>query len=427
MLLVPVLTAAGMPSLPPASAAPPVASAAIATPGFVTVLFGRTQWVSVATQNGIPCVRLPGTVTLGHVHKALAKRGLDAVGVVIPSRTPKTGYRCFGGYTVHPGWDRLERWYAHGWRFVSGGSHRDIRKMTYEGKLAESCESLRVFRDHGMPGRGMYAYANDKWSLSAQRDPVSRCFDFGRRYARFRVNDRSSTTPPWLQWTHSVNGGRCHARSLRCYRSGSTPSRYDSPKRLAALMAAEPNTWVAVQFYRFVKGRYHGSSEWNWNCRGPHWRRHHTSQLELYCYRDFVRVMNALRNRVGSGGVIERDPGTVAAAWGRVLSPPGPGELRTTRTRIACGAARVGVSVTCRATVTDTDDGIPKAPGGRVRWSSTDGRFGATSCLLSGVRPSTTCRVSFTPSTVGAGVQASYGASSTHAASAGHVVLSTTA
>jgi hypothetical protein len=424
VLLSGVLVAAGLSSLPRSGVAAPVASTASVAPGFVSVIFGRTQWVSVATLNGTPCSRLPDTVTLGHAHKALAKRGLDAVGVVIPSRTPETRFRCFDGFTLQPGWDRLERWHAHGWAFVSGGSHRDIRRMTYEGKLAESCGSLRVFRDHGMPGWGMYAYANDKWSLSAQRDPVSRCFDLGRRYAPFRVNDRSSTTPPWLQWTHSVNGGRCHARSLRCYRSGSTPSRYDSPKRLAALMAAEPNTWVAVQFYRFVKGRYHGSSEWNWNCRGPHWRRHYTSQFELYCYRDFIRVMNALRNRVSSSGVIERDPATVAAAWGRVLSPPGPGELRTTRTRIACGSAQVGRSVTCRATVTDTDDGIPKAPSGRVRWASADGTFGTTSCLLSGVRPSTSCKVSFTPSIARAGVHASYGGSSADAASAGYVVVS---
>ncbi|MDP9298512.1 MAG: hypothetical protein M3O98_07585 [Actinomycetota bacterium] len=419
-----VVLAAGVFSLPRPGVAAPVASIASAAPGFVSVLFGRTQWVSVATRGGDPCVRLPDTVTLGHVRKAMADRGLDGVGVVIPPRTPETGFRCFGGYTIHPGWDRLERWDAHGWAFVSGGTHGDIRKMTYEGKLAESCGSLKAFRRHGIPGWGMYAYANNQWSLSAQRDPVSRCFDFGRRYAPFRVNHRGSTTPPWLQWTHSVNGGRCNASSLPCYRSaGSARSRYDSPKHLAALMAAGPNTWVAVQFYRFVTGAYHGSSKWTWNCKGRHWRRHYTSQWELYCYRDFVRVMNALRNRIRSSGVVSTDPATVAAAWGRVLSPPPRGALRATKTNIACGRASVGRSVTCRATVTDTDDSIPGAPIGRVTWSSPDGTFAATVCTLAGVRPSTTCSVAFTPSVVGAGVRARYRGSSDHSASSGHEVL----
>jgi hypothetical protein len=419
-----VLAAASVSFLPRAGVAVPVSTSASIAPGFVSVLFGRTQWVSVASQNGIPCVRLPGTVTLGHARKALRKRGLTGVGVVIPSRTPETGFRCFGGYTIHPGWDRLERWYAHGWRFISGGSHRDIRKMTYEQKLAESCGSLRAFRHHGIRGSGMYAYANNEWSLSAQTDPVSRCFDFGRRYASFRVNDRSSTASPWLQWTHSVNGGPCNDPSLRCYGSAdSSRARYDSPKRLAALMAAAPDTWVSVQFYRFVKGRYHGSSQWNWNCRGPHWRRHHTSQLELYCYRDFIHVMNALRDQVATGGVVSTDPATVAAAWGRVLSPPAPGEPRSTATRVTCGTAPVGTPVTCRATVSDTDDGSPGAPTGRVGWSSTGGTFSATTCTLSGVRPSTRCSVSFTPSLARATVWAAYGGNSAFAASGGSVTL----
>jgi hypothetical protein len=241
------------------------------------------------------------------------------VGVVILPRTPESGFRCFGGYTLHPGWDRLRKWHRHGWKFVSGGTHSNVRTMSYRRRVAETCGSLRTFENHGIAGWGMYAYANNKWSWEAQIDPVSRCFSFGRRYSPFRINHRQTTKSPWFQWTHSVNGGKCNDSSLPCYRAaGSARSRYHSPVRLAGLMAAEPDTWFSVQFYRFVRGSYHGSSRWTWDCRGRDWRQHYTSQWELYCYGDFIRIMNALRARVDSGAVVEAGPARVGKAWGRI-------------------------------------------------------------------------------------------------------------
>lgn len=292
--------------------------------GYVSIIFGRTQWVSVGYRNGLPCQRLPNTVTLGSAREALSRRGLRGVGVVILPRTPETGFRCFAGYTLHPGWDRLKHWRTHGWAFVSGGTHRDIRQMSHRELVAETCGSLKTFRDHKIPGWGMWAYANNKWTLDAQKDPVSRCFSFGRRYARWRINEKATTGWPWFQWTHSVNGGKCNDSSLRCYRSaGAASSRYDPPARLASLMAAQPRTWVSIQFYRFVTGSYHGGSRWTWDCTGHDWRRHYTSQWELYCYRDFLRVMNALERQVGSGAVRVGGPAMVGRAWDRMPSGRG--------------------------------------------------------------------------------------------------------
>ena len=398
------------------SAAAPSAASASA-PGFVSVLFGRTQWVSVTTIGGRACTRLPNTVTLGTALHAMWHRHIRPVGVVIPTRTPKTGIRC-AGFTTYPGWRRLKRWHRRGMNYVSGGSHSDVNRMSYEQRIDETCGSLRAFRRHGLRASGMYAYANNRWSRSAQIDPVKRCFQFGRRYARWRVNVRSTTTSPWFQWTHSVNGGKCNDRSLRCYWSaGAARSHYDSPVRLATMMDQQPNRWFSVQFYRFVTGTYHGGSKWTWDCRGTDWRRHYTSQWELYCYGDFLRVMDALRRRIRRDGVRNAGPKAVGRAWGRTLHIPKKGHLRSTRTRIRCGSSVVGQRTTCWAVVTDTADGIPRAPAGIVRWRSDDGRLGFTRCKLSGVRPATNCSVSFTPRVRGAGIRAHYRGSAVHHAS----------
>ena len=286
--------------------------------GYVTVLIGRTQWVSTETVGGKPCRRIPHTVTLGQAHDALARMGIAATGVVIVPRTPERGLRCYDGYSLHPGWRRLRSWSHDGWRFVSGGTHADIRTDTYREQRAETCGLLPRFRDHGLNGSGMYAYANNRWSHGVQVDPVARCFDFGRRYASFDVNRRSSMGPPWFQSTHSVNGGKCNLRRLRCYdHAGDARSRYQSPTRLAAMTDAAPDTWFAVQFYRFVRGVSHRSSRWTWDCRGHDWRRHHTSQAELYCYSDFLQVMRRLDANIRDGGVTAASPARVARAWGR--------------------------------------------------------------------------------------------------------------
>ncbi|HYJ60697.1 MAG TPA: hypothetical protein VE032_04450 [Actinomycetota bacterium] len=297
---------------------PTAAVAAPDDPGFVSVLFGRTQWVSTRAADGGGCSRVPNTVTLGRAHDDLSRMGIVATGVVIVPRTPARGLRCFAGYTQHPGWRQLERWHRAGWRFVSGGTHADLRFRSYEQQVAETCGMLPVFRRHGMDGSAMYAYADNAWSSDVQADPVARCFAYGRTYRSFQINRREGLGPPWFQGTHSVSGGTCNVAGLACYRrAGDARSRYDSPPRLAAMTAAGPGTWFSVQFYRFVRGAHHGSSRWTWDCRGRDWRRHYTSQAELYCYGDFLRVMRRLRENVAAGRTIDASPGRVARAWGR--------------------------------------------------------------------------------------------------------------
>lgn len=398
-----------------------------ATPGYVSLLFGRMQWVSTTSSDGgLTCNALPNTVTLGQAHDDLAARGLTATGVVITSRTPETGFQCFKGYTLHPGWDLLADWHTQGWSFVSGGTHADMRTLDYEGMLTESCGSIGVFRDHGIDPTGLFGYGNNSWTVGAQTDPVSRCYAFGRRYGG-SVNLRTDAVAPWFQSTESVSGGLCADPLLACSVSaGGATTLYASPDSLAAQVAAPPDTWGAVQFYRFVTGSYAGSSS-AWDCTSPDWRQHWTTKAELYCYDDFLTVADAIA-AAKANAVVAADPVTVAAAWGRTLDVPAPGVPRATTTAVSCPQPGAGEPATCTATITDVADGVPLAPGGidAVVWTADGpGGFSSTTCTPAGVRPATTCAVTFAADAgvSDVGVSASYLGSADHAPSQGSAAV----
>jgi hypothetical protein len=371
---------------------PVPASGQAGPPGYVTISFGRMQWVATA---GPTCSPIPGTVDLGVVRRAMDARGIAGSGVVIPTRTPETGFRCSGGYTTTPGWDLLSDWHEDGWRFTSGGAHLDVRTLNYEQTLAETCGWLPAFAAHGIDATGMFAYGDNSWTTAAQADPTSRCFAYGRTYQAWSPNVRSQMAAPWFLKTQSVNGGRCNDPALACYTRSTPSTRYQSPAQMAQAMSAAPDTWTVLQFYRFVDGASSGTSP-SWDCTSSDWRKHWTSQTELYCYGDLLRVLDALQAAVAGGGVQVADHLTVAAAWGRTLSPPATGEPRSTQVGVACTAT---APTTCTATVRDSDDGIPSAPAGVVTWSTDGaGSFEPSSCQLNGVRPVSSCQVTYAPS-----------------------------
>ena len=298
-----VALAASLTSVPVARAEP--------APGFVSVLFGRMQWATVDRS----CTALPNTVDLGTVKRALETRDIPATGIVITSWTAEDRFRCLGGTTKVPGWNTITKWHADGWSFVSGGTHADMTELTYAQRWNESCGSLPVFARHGIDASGMFAYGNNRYTDAIQTDPVRRCFDFGRRYSG-SLNHRSSAGPLWYAHVHSVNGGKCNDPTLGCYtKRYPSPRRYWSPVAMASRIRAAENTWYALQFYRFVR-RSSAGPRFAWNCKGPDWRKHFTSHSELYCYRDFLLVMDALA-RAAKRGVVVADPATVAEAWRR--------------------------------------------------------------------------------------------------------------
>ena len=291
--------------------------AAAPSPGFVTVMFGRMQWSTT-----FQCDPVPNTVTLGQAKQALDARGIDATGIVITDRHQETGINCFNGYTTHVGWDTIEQWHADGWSFVSGGTHRDMTSLTHAQQVEESCGSLTGFASRGIDATGMFAYGGNRYTTEIQTDPVSTCFEFGRRYGG-GPNERATTTAPWFAKVHSVTGGKCNDASLPCYTAQHVSNfRYHSPAQMVANVQRASDTWYAVQFYRFVEGAYQ-SGNLAWDCTSADWRAHFTSHDELYCYNDYLTVIDALEDAMANG-VVATDPETVANAWGRSVDggPP---------------------------------------------------------------------------------------------------------
>lgn len=282
---------------------------AATTPGYLTLSFGRMQWVTTDKY----CNALPNTVDMAQVAQEFQGRGLIGTGSVIVSRTAEDAYTCWGQYTKHPSWSQLQGLQNnYGWRFFSGGlRYRNMTTLSASEQSSESCGSLQTFTDHGLVGaEGLFAYPNNKWTSAIQADVVSKCFDYGRTYQGGR-NFRNSMAAPWFQRTVSVNGGKCNNTALPCYNLTTTPRRYRSPSDLASLMNVANDQWVVIQMYRFVVGSFTGKT-FSWDCTSTDWRNHWTSNAELYCWDDYLYALDRI-----PAGVVPTDPASVAAAWGR--------------------------------------------------------------------------------------------------------------
>lgn len=289
------------------SAAADVAVSDEPTPPFLTLAFGRTQWVTTSK-----CRSLANTVPLDVVADAMARRGLVGTGNVVVARTLEHEQLCWNGYTLHPSWDQLGVLRdTYGWTFISASvSYPDMTTLTQDAQRAESCGSLPAFEAHGHARAwGLFAYPNDRRTDQIQRDVVSTCFAYGRTYLGGR-NSRSAMGEPWFQATNDVSGGRCNDPSLPCSKLA-TPKRYWSRLSIASLFDVAPDEWAVVQMYRFVKGR-RLSGVPSWDCTAADWRAHWTSQSELYCWNDFRWALDRI-----PADVTTVDPATVAEAWGR--------------------------------------------------------------------------------------------------------------
>jgi hypothetical protein len=278
--------------------------------GYITLAFGRMQWV---TTNG-SCTPLTDAVPLSTIVDAMAARDLSGTGIVIVDRIEESTGMCFGRYTLQASWTDLASLRdGHGWTFVSGGSHRYMPDLDHEEKVEESCGSLPVLEEHGhLRAWGLFAYANNRFD-DASQDVVNDCFAFGRTYQTRISNVLEEMGPPWYQSTHSLNGGRCNVPSLPCYSiETSFKTRYEVPGRFTTFLAPSPGRWNVLQAYRFVRGaRLSGTTRWD--CRASDPRRHWTTKAELYCYEDYVRILDL----IGAESRVT-DPTTVAEMIGRV-------------------------------------------------------------------------------------------------------------
>jgi hypothetical protein len=319
-----VLTVALVSSVPTASAS------TSANGAYLTFLFGRTQWQKA----GPSCVPPSGYHTLADAVQALADKGYIGVGEGIINYFPNTGFNCTNG-AMYPGWDELQTLHStYGFELVSeGNDYVDFSTLTAAQQQAESCGSLPNFRAHGfMRADGLFAYPNNSWTNAAQQNIVSKCFSFGRKYA-----DNPNHAPgsyPWWASIKSVNGGHCNDKSASCY-SLNTTYPYDLPSTLISKANVAAGTWQGIQFYTFVTGS--GSAgDASWNCTGSNPADHWTSKGELYCWNDYLSVIDSVPT-----GVTVTDPASVATAWGRSTSPPPASiQLSPSSSTIAAGSSQ---------------------------------------------------------------------------------------
>jgi hypothetical protein len=183
--------------------------------------------------------------------------------------------------------------------------------LSQEEQWQESCGSLAAFEQHGHTRAwGLFGYPNNKWTTDIQRNVVSTCFAYGRKYS-WAWNRRDRMVEPWFQQTFSIGGGRCNNSALPCSTLASTTHRYEPPTSIANLFNVGTDRWAVVQMYRFVTGA--SSTKYaSWDCTSANWWNHWTMKPELYCWDDFVYALDHIPD-----GVTVTDPATVATAWGR--------------------------------------------------------------------------------------------------------------
>ena len=281
-----------------------------AQPGYLTILFGRSQW-----STAINCVPPTGAVNLGQVAAELQGRGFSATGNVVVDRTNESGLYCQQGYALHPSWEQLaDLRDTFGWTFISAGAtYTAMTGLTTAQQFQESCGSLQAFVDHGHDRAwGLFAYPGNAQTTKIQQDVVSTCFAYGRKYAG-NVNVRSTMQPPWFQNTYSVNGGACNDPDLNCFSMSSVGvnRRYAPPNVLLARVTPGSGEWGSVQFYRLVTGSRSTGGQ-RWDCTSADPQRHWSNKAELYCWSDFTAFLDGL-----PAGIAVTDPATVADAWGR--------------------------------------------------------------------------------------------------------------
>lgn len=283
---------------------------------YLTLSFGRTQWVTARQ-----CSAMADTVTLGQVADDMTALGVESgnpitgTGNVVIDRASETDTPACMTYGLMATWDQIaDLRDTHGWTFVSAGEgYRNMTQLTEQEQIDESCGSLSDLEAHGHTrGWGLFAYPNNRKSSTIQSSVVSTCFAYGRGYDN-RFNGIGLMTAPWFQRTFSVNGGSCNVVDAWCYPPSSTGATYHYRTResLASLMQPGPGEWSVVQMYRFVTGAY-SSSTFNWDCTDADPNMHWVSNSELYCYDDFLWALHQI-----PGNVVVTDPATVAEAWGR--------------------------------------------------------------------------------------------------------------
>lgn len=303
---------------------------------YLTISLGRTQWQQwVGTTCTTAVSSSSGSLmTLDQVASAMdaRTRPLWAVGNVTPNRTSSTSTKsCIGGIT-YPTWSDLGTLSSsYDWKFVSTGqAYTELDSTTFpyldpdnnttvSTLNDEICGSISSFTANGHNySHGFFAYPNNRFPAGTE-NPAKSCFLFGRKY-QAGINIKANAADPWWAKTNSINGGLCADSAETCYTISGVPGangstrRYTDPAQVGRLMSPRIGTWAIVQMYRFVQGSKTTGSGPNWDCTSTDWKKHWTSQTELYCWNDFETAMDMIPSYVQL-----QDATGVASNWGRSL------------------------------------------------------------------------------------------------------------
>ena len=156
-----------------------------ATP-FLTLLFSRSEIMGASDCRP----DRSGSVNLvTQVAPDLARRGIAATGSVETGITRAATRACVHyKRSLAASWADLARLRdRYGWKFVSHGRTfaTNLASLTPKQQWSETCGSLLDLERHGhWSADGLFAYPDNKWSAEVETNVVSKCFAFGRRYAR---------------------------------------------------------------------------------------------------------------------------------------------------------------------------------------------------------------------------------------------------
>lgn len=103
-----------------------------------------------------------------------------------------------------------------------------------------------------------------------------------------------------------------------------TPLAYRNPSvYVNAIKSLKPGQWLSMQSYVFVDGYRHK----HWDCRSSDPKLHWTADVERYCWKDYLKILDALTSRPD---IVVTDPQSVAQSWYPEMQKPATADETTT-------------------------------------------------------------------------------------------------
>ena len=161
----------------------------------------------------------------------------------------------------------------------------------------------------------MYGPGSNKITPAIATNLVGTCFSFVRYYWGNSLNAVLGDGAALLRRTDDTHGGSCNLTPC----TSASVGRYMLPTEMITdLRAAGPDQRVVLSTYKQLTGAKLSGSR-RWDCTSGDPRKHWTSEVESYCLKDLLAVLDAIKP-----GSVVTDPATVGEAWGRRPGSPPP-------------------------------------------------------------------------------------------------------